>query len=241
MAIRGRKRYLKQKIRDLKQDRDDIFLIHYACQGFDRVKTGAPEISAIVIRNFQTRDFYSFTRNNFETEEELLQEYNEFIRQNRRKIFVHWNMNNDKYGFGAINIRYRKLLGHKPYAIGIKQLYDLDDLVEFKYGEGYVPHKKFDNLIKKSGLYSDDYKKGAEEAKLYDEGKFYDLQNSVITKVNLLGNILEKFLEDTLETDNKTTRSFSKIVKWAIGIFGTIFLSVIANYIYSWLKSQTPQ
>lgn len=201
---------LKQKVSTLEDGLSRIFIIHYSCESFLEVKQGSPTIVSIAIKNLYSGQVQTFALCDFETEQVMLEAYFQFLESNRDKLYVHWNMTDTVYGFEAIRNRYQQLTGNIGVAIPGEQLFDLDDIVEKKYGKRYASHPKLLNLAQINHYSLLGFRSGKDEAELFKKSAFFENKLSTIRKAHVIANILEDLLSDRLLTDN---RKFATIIR----------------------------
>ena len=134
-------------------------------------------------------------------ERTMLGEFYEFIRTNRTARYLHWNMRDDTFGFGALAHRF-EVLGGRPEDIPEHNRIDLARLLHELYGDHYVAARsKLDALAKRNGLVSSDMLPGAEEAAALEQGQFRLVQMSTQSKVKLISDIASRTHDKTLRTD----------------------------------------
>lgn len=195
--------YLRQ-IKELEQNVDRVMAIHYSCESFYDIKKGSTTIVTIAIKGLVSGQVTTFSLCNYVEEAKMLKDYFEFLKANKDKLFIHWNMHHPGYGFAALENRYIQLTGKEPFRLRDEQKYDLDHLVETKYGPDYVDHHKLQNLAIGNGYSMIGFKTGPEEAELFKQGEHFDNQQSTISKVGIIARILEDMLSNRLRT--KETR-----------------------------------
>lgn len=194
---------LKQKISTLEDGLSRIFIIHYSCESFLDVKQGSPTIVSIAIKNLYSGQVQSFALCDFESEQIMLEGYFQFLENNRDKLYVHWNMTDTVYGFEAIRNRYHQITGKTGVSIPGEQLFDLDDIVEKKYGKRYASHPKLLSLAQINRYSLLGFRSGKDEAELFKQSAFFENKLSTIRKTHVIANILEDVLSDRLLTDNR--------------------------------------
>ncbi len=202
--------------------------MHYACQSFDEVKSGFPEIYAIVLQEHGTSNgLHTFTCDNFACEKELLQEFFDFLRRRKHHKFLHWNMNDEKFGLRAIEGRYKQLYKHVPYKLSPNQSYDFDDMIEETFGRNYIhSQRKFLGLLERNGLNSPDIFWGADEAALFKEGDSFRGRTSTVTKTRALDKLVTLYFNNELHTDSPPKKQRRKILIVAAKVVGAIIVAV---------------
>lgn len=204
------KKILKQKTRSLEEGINHILVIHYSCESFYEVKKGSPTVVSIAIRDYYSGQIITFSLSDNDSEISILEAYFRFLEENRDKLFVHWNMNDTVYGFEAIRNRYHQLTKNHGTIIQNENLFDMDDLIEKKYGKLYAPHQKLYNLANINRYSTMGMRSGKDEADLFKKKGFFENKLSTIRKVHIISNILEDFLANRLLTHN---RKFAIIVR----------------------------
>lgn len=141
----NRRKEAKHQLSILSKDPNNVIIIHYSCESFyDRAGKGSPRITSIVVRNFQNAQTKSFSIHKYaeiqnvpfedidqkynELEKKMLKEFYDYLESHREYKFVHWNMRDENYGFGAIAHRF-KVLGGKPNSIHESNLFDLSRIL----------------------------------------------------------------------------------------------------------------
>lgn len=125
----------RDKIKQLEKSQTDILVMHYACSNFHQIVTGFPKVYAIaLIEHGVSNGMHVFSLNNFHDERELLENFFGFVEQNKHRRYIHWNMNDNRYGLRAIEGRYQQLNGRHPYKLSPNQMFDFDDMLEEMYG-----------------------------------------------------------------------------------------------------------
>ncbi len=200
----------EQKIATLEEGLNRIAIVHYSCESFLDVKKGSPTIVSIAIKDLSSGQVITFALCDYESEERMLEAYFQHLNNNRDKLYVHWNMNDTVYGFEAIRNRYSQITGQHGIGIPSDQLFDLDDLVEKKYGKHYASHPKLYDLARINRYSMLGFRSGKDEAELFKQAAFFENKLSTIRKVHIIANILEDFLSDRLLTDN---RKFATLVR----------------------------
>lgn len=185
-------------------NRDDCFFIHYASNGFYNGSSPAPKISCIVIYNLKTDKGYRFLikdhidSNSLEQAERLTLENFKLVFDKIPNVsFIHWGMNNNGFGFKAIQAR-AKELGVDIHMPDSEHLFDLSSYVS------YIAEKKLSIkqvLWFNSLLIGDDYLDGKVEAEYFDKGLFDKIYNSVDLKVCGFADVVKLIQENKLKTE----------------------------------------
>ncbi|MEW9677910.1 hypothetical protein ABRT01_17430 [Lentibacillus sp. L22] len=109
-------------------------------------------------------------------------------------------MRDINFGFEAINHRY-SVLGGTPSIIHDNNKYDLARKMVDIYGTYSKEHPRFEKLIEKNNITKKDFLSGATEAEAFENKEFVKLHQSTLRKVDILHIIVERIIEDNLETD----------------------------------------
>ncbi len=185
-------------------NRDDCYFIHYASDGFYNGSSPAPRISCIVIYNLKNDKGYRFSMkdhingNSLEQAEKLTLENFKLVFDKIPNVsFIHWGMNNNGFGFKAIQARAKDLNIDLPMPDS-EHLFDLSSYVT------YIAEKKLSIkqiLWFNSLLYGDDYLDGKTEAEYFNKRKFQEIYNSVDLKVCGFADVVKLIQDNKLKTD----------------------------------------
>lgn len=158
----------------IRKEPESFYIIHYSCQSLNDDNEGlSARITSIGVTHFSTEQTVSFSTHAMaeemgiardhvqcrfdEVEWKLIKEFYEFIKERRNMFWVHWNMRNVTYGFEHLEHRYRVLKAKiAPDAsdasvIPVERRVNLNDMLEEKYGAGYVGHPRMKNLMEING------------------------------------------------------------------------------------------
>lgn len=183
-------------------NRDNCYFIHYASDGFYAGNGSASKISCIMVMNpkkqivrmYSLRDYIQ-DYSKSEAERLSLEDFKRLLDENPR--FIHWNMTADGFGFKAIRVRANELGVELP-DIPDENLFDLSSYV------AYVAGKKLSIkqvLWFNSLLRGNDYLDGKTEAEYFDEGRYDEICNSIILKVNGFVKTVNLIKDDELRTE----------------------------------------
>jgi len=185
-------------------NRDDCYFIHYASDGFYNDSSPAPRVSCIVIYNFKTDKGYRFLISDH-TDDNSLEQAERLTLENFKLVFdkipnvsfIHWGMNNNGFGFKAIQARAKELGVDIPLPDN-EHLFDLSSYVSY-IAENKLSIKQI--LWFNSLLIGDDYLDGKIEAEYFDKGLFDKIYNSVDLKVCGFADIVKLIQENKLKTE----------------------------------------
>lgn len=195
-----------------------VFCIHYSCESFYDVQDRPLAIAAIGVTEITdssgegSNEVFSIANSAphdepLDREKEMLQRFFETMKLIPDARWVHWNMNNASYGFPAILARYRYLFGvDAPIVFNSDRLYDLDAMIEARYGSDFARHPKMRNLFSLNGYYMPFFKNGKDEVAAFAEGNFKACESSTGEKSNLLAVALAAFVRGDLLTANSVGR-----------------------------------
>ena len=205
-------------IQKLASAKSHALIVHYSCESFKASGKQAPRITSIAVRKLSSGATHSFSIHEIaelkkydsgqttarydEIEKEMLKRFFGFIDGHKGCEWIHWNMRDTKYGFAAIEHRYRAL-GGKPAEIDEDRKHDLARLLVSIYGRRYATHPRLENVIRMNRITDQDFLTGKEEALAFERGDHYHLHKSTLRKVDVLGGIFDRVREGTLETDAK--------------------------------------
>lgn len=185
-------------------NKDNCYFIHYASDGFYNGSSPAPRISCIVIYNLKTDKGYRFLINDH-TDSNSLEQAEKLTLENFKMVFdkipnvsfIHWGMNNNGFGFIAIQARAKDLGIDLPIP-------DNDHLFDLSSYVAYVTEKRLSIkqiLWFNSLLIGNDYLDGKTEAEYFNKGKFEEIYNSVDLKVRGFAKVAKLVLENKFKTN----------------------------------------
>lgn len=203
--------------------------IHYACENFrDDIETKGYRIPVIGVLDAGTLSIKLFCFSNIATikginlmnalseeldeiERSMLEDFFTYARNNKNKIWIHWKMNGNEYGFSSIERRYNELSGED---ISIDDLIPennkihLSQLFKQRYGVNYANVRninigKMYYLLNANGLNDDKILNGRKEAVSLINKKYKDVENSVSEKLIAFYYLVDKAANDQLTTECK--------------------------------------
>ncbi len=249
----GQQAELYKKWKRAKSQIDSVFfepkntvVIHYSCESFyDRNDPRSPRVTSIAVRNLdsaQTRSFSihlvaekagklgSIDQHFDELEKTMLEEFFAFSRVNQHKLWLHWNMRDANYGFPALENRL-EALGGAPFSIPEDRLVDLSRVLIGIYGVGYTGHPRLQTIMEKNNIRALDFLKGQAEAEAFEDGKYLELHQSTLRKVDVLANIADRAHSGQLITSATWWQTKGRSIKvvmewmkdhWLVGLFLTV-------------------
>lgn len=195
-----------------------VYAVHYACQS---LKAPGPlasaRVGAIAVRQLSTGQVTPFSiadvaeRNRLGIDEiapnldlierRVLEGFFEFVRMNRQARFIHWNMRDNQFGFGALEHRLIVLSGAPETVPEINRI-DLARLMEDLYGADYATGRgKLEAIAALNSMISSGYRTGAAEAAAMEAGAFRDVANSTQAKVRIIADVASGAFDRTLKTE----------------------------------------
>ena len=213
----------------LKRMKTQIYILHYSSSN---IKEHPVKISSITLSKYDEDAPVTFSITS-KTEEEMLSEFFKYIENIPDKIYVGWNLKSIIYGTQVLERRYMELLGEKPPII--KNVFDLDGIIEKKYGKKYISHKpygKLYNLLSQNKVSLIDFLPGKTEAELYEKNKFRKIEMSNSCKVMGIKKILELMFDNNLKTNASIiwkisykidNSPFLKVLGYFFAVIGFIF------------------
>lgn len=214
-----RKRSLKQ-VEDIINDARNILVIHYSCESFyERPDGSSPKITSIAVRKLSDGQTHSFSihkeaelmgvslkkiENEYtKLEKSMLARFYKFIKDNKDKTFLHWNMRDENFGFAALELRFKILKG-TPVVIDDDKKRDLARILIDIYGVGYIGHPRLKNLVEKNKITEKNFLDGQAEADAFNNKNYIALHQSTLRKVDIFANIIQRIHENTLKTNTTT-------------------------------------
>lgn len=205
-------------LRKIDERPEEYIIIHYTCDNFKISQT----ITSIAVRQLhdgQTESFSLYKSAQFlhipenkmneklpEIEKKMLTDYFSFVKKHPKKIYIHWNMSTDNYGFKGLEDRFR-VLGGRPTQINDEYKIDLSNTFIRLYGKGYAKHPRLENLMKKNHIsHPNDFLPGfdndpsiTDEPDAFHTGKYKLLQMSCLRKVDIFNNFLNLAINKQLK------------------------------------------
>lgn len=214
----------------LKKNPNVVLTIHYSCESFyDRKNGSSPRITSIAVRNWGTGQTYSFSihqqaeknqkdiavlEKDYDSLEKLmLAEFYQFSEKHVQYFWLHWNMRDINYGFPALEHR-SKVLGNTPFIIPEDKRVDLARILIDLYGVGYIAHPRLTKLIELNKITHRDFLTGQQEADAFESKEFVKLHQSTLRKVDIMANILERTLDDSLKTYARWKEIYGGYIPW---------------------------
>jgi hypothetical protein len=195
-----------------------VYAVHYACQSLKaQGPLASARVGAIAVRQLSTGQVTPFSiadvaeRNRLAVsdiapnldliEQRVLEGFFEFVRMNRQARFIHWNMRDNQFGFGALEHRLI-VLGGTPDTVLETNRFDLARLMEDLYGADYATGRgKMEAIARLNGMVSSGYLNGAQEAAALEAGAYRDVANSTQAKVRIISDVAEAAHDRTLKTE----------------------------------------
>ena len=183
----------------IKDKEQDIYAIHYSCDGFYDGGAYAPTICSIALVNYATKELHTFALHNYvvqgkslmESEQQLLKDFVDFYKNLNNPIFVHWNMDGLEFGFNAIRARAENF-----------GLYDFD-LTKIKdYNLCAVFHTNLIKSLEQNNSKRVTVLNGMDEANCFNKRAFEMVKMSTEGKVLGLVDLFEKYLSNDLVEDD---------------------------------------
>lgn len=218
-----RRKDSKKTIENISLNTNNYLIIHYSCESFYNIKDGrTPRITSIAIRYFNTKQTKSFSifkiaeiekridnidENYDYLEKKMLDEFFKFLKKHKDYYWIHWNMRDENFGFGAIENRYKVLCGNPTELDDTKKI-DLARLLIDIYGPGYISNPRLFELMKKNNISKKDFLEGKDEAKCFEEKEFLKLHQSTLRKVDIFQTIIDRVDNNNLLTNSKYTDTY---------------------------------
>jgi hypothetical protein len=114
----------RARLASIIQDAENAWVIHYSSESFyDRTDGSSPRITSIALRRLSSGQTLSYsihqmaerkriplesiTEKYHELEKLMLQDFYAHVGSHRGMKYLHWNMRDSNFGFGAIEHRFR--------------------------------------------------------------------------------------------------------------------------------------
>lgn len=206
----------------LKRNKHTICVLHYSSSYITKHPV---KISSITFSEYGSNEMITYSMAS-KTEKEILCDFFEYIQNNKDKIYVGWNLKDITYGTQVLERRYKELVGEEPPKI--RNVFDLDGIIEERYGKEYIEHEpqgKLLNLLNLNNISCNSFLEGKVEAELYEKNEFREIEMSNSCKVRGIKRILE------LVFDNKLKTNINFLWKAAYKIDNSPFLKCIISLI----------
>jgi len=206
-------------LHSITDNQEHSIIIHYSCESFyDRNDGTSPRITSIAVRNCYSALTTSFSihqtaeinkvkmteiPNSYDRLEKMMLDlFYDYVRRHKGYRWLHWNMRDINYGFSAIAHRYSVLEG-TPEVIPDNKMIDIARLLISIYGPAYIGHPRLSKLIQKNGISDKDFLSGPDEALAFEQGKYVELHQSTIRKVDIMSNIISRAADNSLKMNTK--------------------------------------
>lgn len=178
----------------------------------------------------------------------MLEDYFHYLESNRDRVWLHWNMRDSIFGFKAIEHRFT-VLGGTPFSLPDSNQVNIATLLKKLYGPNYINNPRMLTLMDLNKLHPKNFMSGAEEAKAFIEGNFYELSMSTAGKVRMFSQLIDLAIDNTLKTNTSKWTLYGTSLKsrwyslkeqhWFFGIsfaFSSIIGALISHYVTKWLS-----
>lgn len=237
-------KHANEILRSIEKNPEKYLIIHYSCESFFNLNGKSPRIASISVRqynNAQTNNFsihqvaeqlnMTITDENYlEIEKKLLDDFFDFVDKKSDKIWLHWNMRDSSFGFGALELRY-KILDGTPTIIDNDKKIDIGHLFKQYYGGDYIGNPHIQTLLKKNHFNDKNFLNGAQEAAAFDNKDYVKLSLSTSSKVNLFSSFITYAVNGNLLTDTSKLKMRGTNV---IGLCATIYSTLWGKFLF-WL------
>ena len=143
-----------------------------------------------------------------ELERDMLSGYFSFMEKNSDCTFIHWNMRDDNYGFGALEHRFRVLKG-EPYVLQNDKKIDLARILVSLYGRNYASHMspsgrkgRIMTIMEINKIADQDALQGADEAASFENQEYLKMHQSTLRKVDVFANLFDRIHSNKLITES---------------------------------------
>lgn len=235
-----------KELKNIETSKDSYLIIHYSSESFFNLDGKSPRISSIAVHNlkfnqtklfaiYQTAETMNISRDEImekykEIERNMLAEFYEFVKNNNTKLWIHWNMRDNNYGFSAIEHRF-KVLGGTPEIITDDKKIDLALLLKNLYGQNYIKDPKMLNILEKNNIFPKNFLSGEEESTAFNSKDFYKLSMSTSSKVRAFSNIIDLAIDNDLKTNTPKMKLYgtgikARFLSFKETVVGTIIISI---------------
>ena len=145
----------------------------------------------------------------------MLDEFYAYAKSHENHTWLHWNMRDIHYGFAALEHRYKTHQG-EPFKIPEVYRCDLSRLLIQPYGIRYINHPRLENLVKKNSIGDLNFLNGKDESKAFENGEYVKLHQSILRKVDIFSNIVDRAADRTLKTNTQLTEIYGGYLVFAI-------------------------
>lgn len=211
--------------------KSDYIFIHYARQNcFEDAYEKGPRVIAIVVTDadsgqtmvFSLKKIADEQGNNFfevsneekdKIEKMMLSSFFDYAKKNKQKIWLHWNMKNNNFGFSAIEERYKNL-GGNPEHFEENMLINISTVLRRKYGMDYARNAlwngkemgKMYDIFQLNNIKDGKILNGEQEIKEYILKNINSIEQSLLNKVKAFQMIVEYACDNVLVTRGKMLR-----------------------------------
>ncbi len=189
---------VKDKLKILRENEQNLFIIHYSCQNLnDSNENYSPRITSIAVFHVGSSTMHSFSihliaeikeieRDDIhdhydELECEMLKQFYDFVADNDNGFWLHWNMSNINYGFEALSHRYKVLSKLDSKRIPDSKKYNLSTLILSSYGKNCVEHPRMASFMKLNDGEHRNNLSGKEEVVAFAEKEYIKLHKSTMS------------------------------------------------------------
>lgn len=198
-------------LNEIENNPSNYYLIHYACDDFNK----SDIISNISIMNFGNQNIVSFSIRTIADElrvpevnihsriakiqKELLTQFNDFIKSHPDAKWIHWNMNNDIFGFGALHRISKTMNVNDPVSVTANQTINLSHLLSRVYGPSFCADPRMESLARLNKLdLTYEYKNYSDEINLLHQSKYREITRSTNRKLTIFRIFLERAINRKL-------------------------------------------
>src|ERR1700678_2049951 len=142
------------RFRRARDNGEDLFVVHYACESLTVVRAGAPAVSAVGFQGVYDDEsiIFSVADRSEHGEEYVLRATFEFLRDKAGSLFAHWRMGSSEFGFLPLSNRYYRVLSEPVRPPSSENLADIAKLIVSAYGEDFANHPQLESLSGLNGL-----------------------------------------------------------------------------------------
>jgi hypothetical protein len=118
-----------------------------------------------------------------------LRQFYDFAAGRAGATWLHWNMNEARFGFAALAQRYRVVTGVVPPECVPSFQFDLAEYLKRRFGDSYVPHPRLHRLIELNDLAGSHYLDVAGAGRCWAAGNFAAVADALSARVTAICEI----------------------------------------------------
>ncbi|MFA0964548.1 hypothetical protein AB9P05_22260 [Roseivirga sp. BDSF3-8] len=246
-----------KRLKKLFDNPENVLVVHWARQNLKDNSGGfTPRITAIFVQSLDesTNRYFAIhleaekiglIPEDIETyydqlEEQILKDFNEFVREYNNCEWVYWDSDDPHSGFEATNHRYQVLVNKEDQnlvEIPVHKRVNLNSCLKEIYGVNYESIPQLDNLMKSNndGQLKSDVLSIQDEARAFKNADFSGILQSIKSKADFLIEVIRKAVDKNLSVRNKNLiyrigKFFSHPIMIGIAWLCTVISLIVAFF-----------